>query len=81
MNKKLKNTIDGIDSINSKLYDDLYVNQLEKRLETDPLLVNGLLDLLSTNGMDPGNIDLLCDGCHAESTYTVVVCKGGTYPD
>lgn len=77
MKEKMEKTIDGINSINSDLYDDMYVNELEKRLETDPLLANGLLNLLSTGGMDPGNIDFLCDGCHTESVY--VVCKGGTY--
>lgn len=41
-------------SLNSEL-PQLYVEELEKRLETDPLLIGGLLDASSS--------DALMDGC------------------
>ncbi len=67
MKNDLKKTIDGIDSINNELYDEMYVAELEKRLETDPLLVNGLLSLFSQNSMTDQDLD------------PYIVCKGGTY--
>lgn len=77
MKNEFKKAVNGIDSINNELYDDMSVNELEKRLETDPLLANGLLNLVSHNSMNPVDMDLLCDGCHADQQY--VICKGGTY--
>ena len=69
--------VDGIISINKDLFDELFLTELEKRLETDPMLTDGLVDLLSTNVFEPGDINLLCEGCHSTSTYTI--CKYGTY--
>lgn len=74
---KMKKSIDGIDSVNIKLFDKFYLNELEKRLETDPLLPDGLLDFISTSAPSFGNMNLLCEGCHSTSTYTI--CIGGTY--
>ena len=34
----------GLVSLNAKLNDELYVKELEQRLETDPLGVGGLID-------------------------------------
>ena len=43
---KMKNDEkDELVSLNDKLYDEFYVQELEERLETDPLIVGGLLDL------------------------------------
>ena len=52
--------------MNEALCDELYVQQLEERLETDPLMVGGLLDLLSTKSSV--NADLRCfdTSCGAE---------------
>lgn len=47
--KNVKTCFDGIDSISNDLCDEMFVNELEKRLETDPLIPNGLLDLVSTH--------------------------------
>lgn len=78
MEKKLpQKVINGIESINDELYDELFVNELEKRLETDPLLTNGLLDLISTDSMNPQTMSFLCEGCYSSNEYTV--CKYGTY--
>jgi hypothetical protein len=32
-------------SLNENLYDDFFINELEKRLETDPLMGGGVLEL------------------------------------
>lgn len=40
---------DELVSLNDKLYDEFYVQELEKRLETDPLVVGGLLDFFFSN--------------------------------
>ena len=61
-----KKDIQGIESMNKDLYDEMYVNELESRLETDPLLANGLLDLVSSANAAPEDIDLLCNN---ESMY------------
>lgn len=34
-------------SLNENLYDDFFVQELEARLETDPLIVGGLVDMFS----------------------------------
>ena len=39
-----------IESVNDKLYDDLFVHELEERLETDPLAANGLFSLFHEDG-------------------------------
>jgi hypothetical protein len=36
-------------SLNEPLYDEFYVQELESRLETDPLIGGGLIDLFSSN--------------------------------
>lgn len=66
-----KKNVNGIESINKDLYDEMYVNELETRLETDPLLANGLLDLVSSVNASPEDIDLLCIACKMESTFTI----------
>ena len=45
---------DELVSLNDKLYDEFYVHELEERLETDPLIVGGLLDLF-TDSTDSAN--------------------------
>lgn len=40
-NKKIEQ---GLVSLNSKLSDELYIKELEQRLETDPLAIGGLID-------------------------------------
>lgn len=47
-------------SLNEKLYDEFYVQELEARLETDPLLVGGLIDFFTASGED---ISPLSNGC------------------
>jgi hypothetical protein len=36
-------------SLNTDLYDDFFVQELEVRLETDPLMLGGLMELFSDN--------------------------------
>ena len=64
-----KKDIQGIESMNKDLYDEMYVNELESRLETDPLLATGLLDLVSSANAAPEDIDLLCIACKVESRF------------
>lgn len=59
---EIQNVVDGINSVNDELCDELFVNELETRLETDPLLTNGLLDLVTTtNAMSEGDWCLVCN--------------------
>lgn len=62
---KNQNVVDGINSANDELYDELFVNELETRLETDPLLTNGLLDLITTTNATPE--EDWCIFCNVES--------------
>ncbi|MDR2407491.1 MAG: hypothetical protein LBE13_05195 [Bacteroidales bacterium] len=39
-------------SLNENLYDEFFVQELESRLETDPLLVGGLLDFSQESSVD-----------------------------
>lgn len=39
-------------SLNDTLCDELYVKELEERLETDPLLVGGLMNFVSGDGFE-----------------------------
>lgn len=34
-------------SLNDELYDNFFVQELEERLETDPLMIGGMLDLVN----------------------------------
>ena len=55
----------------------MFVSELEKRLETDPLLTNGLLNLMTPDdNASFESIDFLCE---CNTSYGYVVCKGGTY--
>lgn len=66
MKTNLKTSIDGIESVNDALCDEMFVNELENRLETDPLLTNGLLNLVATQDAD-ADADLLCFMCNSAS--------------
>ena len=45
--------------VNNELYDELFIQQLEQRLETDPLAANGLLSFFD-NGMAGEDVSVLC---------------------
>ena len=49
-------------SVNDGLYDDLFIQKLENRLETDPLAVGGLVDLLDQSDFT-GDKGCLCNHC------------------
>lgn len=40
-----------LNSLNENLYDEFYVQRLEKRLETDPLLLNGFFGSVDDQAM------------------------------
>lgn len=60
-----KNLNADLMSANESLYDDLFIQKLETRLETDPLGVGGLVDLM---GGDASNIAMASNGCEGEFT-------------
>lgn len=71
MKKDVKNQIV---SLNENLFNEMFLQKLESRLETDPLLPNGLLNLL-----DDGDISPLCT-CYENSSYIECTCyDGSTY--
>ena len=51
-----KNLNADLMSVNAGLYDELFIQKLETRLETDPLAVGGLVELTGDDDM----IGLLC---------------------
>jgi len=51
-------------SLNENLFDEMFLQELETRLETDPLLPNGLVDL-----MDDSSVNPLCT-CNNGSTFS-----------
>lgn len=62
-----KKTLKGIDSeeftpMNTEL-SEFFVEELEQRLETDPLIVGGLLDLFSSNDSLDGMTSIGIDNC------------------
>lgn len=40
-------------SLNENLFDEMFLQELETRLETDPLLPNGLVDLMDDSSVNP----------------------------
>jgi hypothetical protein len=52
MKKNFKSTEknEEIISLNTDLYDGFFIQELEYRLETDPLMLVGLMDLFSSEG-------------------------------
>lgn len=67
MKELKKNEMVGIQPVNEELCDEMFVHELEKRLETDPLMTNGLLDLVTTMDASSEDVDLLCLWCNIES--------------
>lgn len=68
MKELKKNEVAGIKPVNEDLCDEMFVHELEKRLETDPLMANGLLDLVTT--MDASeDTDLLCAWCNTACNH------------
>ncbi len=69
--------------MNDEIYDSMFLEELEERLETDPLLPGGLVSLIG------GDVDMLnncecndgqlveCD-CHQGMKITCP-CRGGVY--
>lgn len=49
--------------LNNGLIDEMFLHELGTRLETDPLVPNGLLELVGEN-----QLDALCV-CYEQSTY------------
>jgi hypothetical protein len=47
-------------SLNDELYNEFFVHELETRLETDPVLAGGLLDVFT---IDDGSIAAAGDWC------------------
>lgn len=43
---------DEIRSLNAQLYDDFFMQELEARLETDPLMVGGLVEFTEVDSLD-----------------------------
>jgi hypothetical protein len=60
-NSKKVEKINEMIPLNEKLYDEFFMQELELRLETDPLLVGGLVDFLNPNvdsvGLQVTNLD------------------------
>lgn len=61
-NKKIPQRTDSEEFIpmNTEL-SDFFVEELEQRLETDPLIIGGLLDLFSTHNDQVGTVYMGCD--------------------
>lgn len=67
MKELKKNSVTGIQPVNEELCDEMFVHELEKRLETDPLMANGLLDLVTTMDASSEDADFLCWKCNVNS--------------
>jgi hypothetical protein len=52
-------------SLNEKLYDDFFVQELDSRLETDPLMMGGLVDLFDSQ--DSSQLDFCLVYCEEKS--------------
>ena len=61
----------GLVSLNAKLNDEVYVKELEQRLETDPLGVGGLIDFCQ------GHDITLFTEC--DKGYEIRPCGGGEH--
>lgn len=67
-------------SLNNNLFDEMYLQKLEMRLETDPLLPNGFMDLMGNSlGACTCNDGSLLDFCTCDdgSHYVECSCHGG----
>lgn len=47
-------------SMNDRIYDEFYIQQLESRLETDPLMAGGLFDFMSVHTQASPDIEVYC---------------------
>lgn len=55
MKEEKKN--EEMESLNEELFDDIYLERLEERLETDPFLLNGIWDEMP----DIDTMDCFCN--------------------
>lgn len=58
MKKEKKN--EEITSLNENLYDEFKILELEERLETDPLIIGGLLGLMDNDATQQASEDCFC---------------------
>ncbi|MDR2410645.1 MAG: hypothetical protein LBE13_21385 [Bacteroidales bacterium] len=49
-------------SLNGQLYNEFFIQELESRLETDPLMVGGFIDSMAPSAADCFNCNL-CFNC------------------
>lgn len=68
MKQREEKVADILVSVNSDLCDEMYVQELEKRLETDPLITNGLLNFVASTSDAYAQSDW-CIQCNIESDY------------
>lgn len=68
MKSETKSEMAGISPVSNDLYDEMFVHELENRLETDPLMANGLLDLVTTMDASTDEVDVLCTTCNILSS-------------
>lgn len=59
-------------SLNDNLFNEMYLQELESRLETDPLIPNGLIDLM-------GNAEIYGCTCNDGSVYDFCTCDAGSH--
>jgi len=65
MKKKQKNEKEELTSLNKTFLDDFSIEELEERLETDPLMIGQLLDIASSDGMQQA--EGCCFLCHCKT--------------
>lgn len=70
--KKIKS--EQMIALNDNLFNEMFLLELETRLETDPLLPSGLLELMNDSEINP-----MCE-CYDNSRFVECICySGSTY--
>lgn len=69
--KKIKS--EQMIALNDNLFNEMFLLELETRLETDPLLPSGLLELMNDSEINP-----MCE-CYDNSRFVECICYGSTY--
>ena len=74
----MKTTKNEITPLNTLLYDDFYVQELENRLETDPLSIGGILEMdssLPEDELEPQCfIDQCTKTCYEHDSCMIEIC-------
>lgn len=70
---KRNNNFDGIVPLNNNLFDGFSIEELEARLETDPLMLSQVFGIAINDGVDSDMLSCICKRLEDCSSLTCMI--------